>query len=105
MRLRLAELQELDNEARKIRTKKLQNGYEEVDRVLYHQRLPFVPKIIWTELINQHYNNFLVEHFDVNKTKDLIGRKYYWPSLQRDIEVYVKGSDLCLGLKAVKYKP
>ena len=51
MRLRLAELQESDEEARRIRAEGL-NGYEELDGVLHHQGLPFVPEVIRTELIS-----------------------------------------------------
>ena len=36
MRLRFSELQESDDEARKIRVEGLKNDYEEVDGVLYH---------------------------------------------------------------------
>ena len=104
MRLWLAELQELDEEARRIRAKGL-NGYKELNRVLYHQGLSFIPEIIWTKLISWHHDNPLAEHFSIDKTKDLVGQKYYWPSLQRDIEAYVKGCDVCLSSKAVRHKP
>ena len=76
MRLRLAELQESDEEARRIRAEGL-NGYEELDGVLYHQGLLFVPKAIQTEIISQHHNDPLAEHFGINKTKNLVGQKYY----------------------------
>ena len=47
MRLRLAELQESDEEARKIRaTGELKEGWEDSDEVLHHQGLFFVPEII-----------------------------------------------------------
>ena len=47
MRLRLPELQESDDEVRRIwATGELQDGYKEVDGVLHHQRLQFIPKII-----------------------------------------------------------
>ena len=105
MRLRLLELQESDNEARKIRAEGLKNDYEEVDGVLHHQGLPFVPEAIRTELISRHHDDPLAGHFGIDKTKDLVGRKYYWPSLQKDIEAYVKGCDVCLGSKAVRHKP
>ena len=105
MRLKLLELQESDNEARKIRAEGLKDNYEEVDRVLHHQGLPFISKAIWIELISQHFNNLLAEHFGIDKTKDLVSRKYYWPSLWKDIEAYVKGYDVCLGSKAVRHKP
>ena len=45
MRLRLAELQESDEEARRIKAEGL-NEYEELDGILYHQGLPFVPEAI-----------------------------------------------------------
>ena len=103
MRLGLAELQESDKEARKIRAEGL-NGYEELDRVLYHQELPFVSEAIWIEIISRNYDNPLAGHFSINKTKDLIDQKYYWPSLRKDIGAYVKSFDVYLGSKAVRYK-
>ena len=66
--------------------------------------LSFVLETIQTELISWHYDDPWVGHFDIKKTNELVGRKYYWPSLQRDIKVYVKGCDVCLGLKAVRHK-
>ena len=52
MRLRLLKLQESDDEARKIRAEGLKDNYEEVDGVLHHQGLPFIPEAIRTELIS-----------------------------------------------------
>ena len=78
MRLRLAELQESDKEARKVRaTGKLQAGWEDINGVLHHQGLPFVPEAIRIELISQHHNDPSASHFGIDKTKELIGRKYY----------------------------
>ena len=76
MRLRLAELQESNKKAWKIRAKGL-NRYKDVDRVLYHQRLLFVPEIIQIKLISRYYNDLLADHFDINKTGELISKKYY----------------------------
>ena len=104
MRLRLAELQESDKKAWKIKAQGL-NGYKKLNRVLYHQGLPFVSEVIRTELISWHHDNFLARYFGINKTKDLVSRKYYWPSVQKDIEAYVKGCDVSLSLKAVRYQP
>ena len=80
------------------------NGYEELDRVLYHQGLPFVPEVIRIEIISRYHNDTLVRHFGIDKTKDLVSQKYYWLSLRRDIEAYIKGCDVCLGSKAVRHK-
>ena len=46
MRLRLAELQKSDAEAQKIRVEELKEGWEDVNMVLHHQGLLFVPEII-----------------------------------------------------------
>ena len=73
--------------------------------MLYHQGLLFVPEVIWTKLISRHHNNPLVSHFGINKTRELIGRKYYWPSFRNDVEAYVKGCNVCLALKTVRHKP
>ena len=102
MRLRLVELQKSDNKAQKIRAEGLKNGYKEVDGILHHQGLSFIPEAIQTKLISWHHDNPLAGHFDINKTKELVGQKYYWLSFQRDIEAYVKGCDVCLTLKAVR---
>ena len=105
MRLRFLELQESDKEAQKIRVEEPKSDYEEVDGVLHHQRLPLVPEVIQTELISRHHYNPLIRHFGINKTRELVGRKYYWTSLKRDVESYVQGYDDCLTLKAVCHKP
>ena len=78
MRLRLAELQESDDEAQKLRaTEELQEGWTDIDGVLHHQGLPFVTEIIQTELISRHHDDLLAGHFGINKTRELIGWKYY----------------------------
>ena len=105
IKLRLAELQESNNKAHKIRAKGLKNKDEEVDRILHHQKLPFIPKTIQIELISWYHDDFLAGHFGIDKTKELVSRKYYWLSLQRDIQAYVKGCNVCLASKAVRHKP
>ena len=58
-----------------------------------------------TELISQYHNNLLTGNFDINKTRELIGRKYYWLSFKKNVQAYVKGGNICLLSKAIKYKP
>ena len=103
MRLKLQELQEEDDQAKKIRANK-PKGWEESDGVLQYQDLPYVPKIIRTELISRLHDDPLARHFGIEKTRELIARKYYWPSLRRNVEDYVKRCDVCLASKAVRHK-
>ena len=47
MRLRLSELQESDPETQELKSKEqLPDGWEDIDGILYHQGLPFVPETI-----------------------------------------------------------
>ncbi len=73
--------------------------------MLYCQGLLYVPKVIRSELISRHHDDPLVGHFAIEKTCKLIARKYYWPTLQRDVEAYVKECDVCLASMAVHHKP
>ena len=104
IRLRLQELQEEDAEAKKIRTEK-RKSWEEIDGVLHHQGLPYVPELIRTELISRHHDDPLAGHFGIKKTRELVARKYYWKTLRHDVETYVKRCDVCLASKAVRHKP
>ena len=81
------------------------NRYKDIDEVLYYKRLLFISEIIQTELFSCYHDNFLASHFDIDKTRKLIVWKYYWLSLKKDVEAYVKGCNVCLILKAVKHKP
>ena len=56
-------------------------------------------------MISRHHNDPFAEHFGIDKTRELVNRKYYWPSLRKDVEAYVRGCNICLALKTVKYKP
>ena len=104
MNLRLPELQDNDKEAKVLRVGGLPKGWEKVERMLQYQGLPYVPEIIHSEVISRHHDDPLEEHFGINKTRELVGRKYYWPSLRRDVESYVWGCDVCLTSKAIRHK-
>ena len=106
MRLKLQELQEEDEQAQKLRAEQpIKDGWESIDGVLHHQGLPYVPEIIWIELISRHHDNQLAGHFGIEKIRKLVTRKYYWPTLCHNVDNYVKGCDICLASKAVRHKP
>ena len=106
MRLHFSELQENDEEAKLLREAAgLPEGWEDVEGVLQYQGLPYVPEIIRSKVISRHHNDPLAEHFGIDKTRELVGRKYYWPGLKRDVKSYVQGCDVCLASKAVRHKP
>ena len=101
MRLRLPDLQGDNNQERKLRAADLSKRCEDIEGMLKYRGLPYIFEIIQSELISQHHNNPLADHFGIDKTLKLIAKKYYWPTLCRDVEVYVKGCNICLASKAV----
>ncbi len=103
--MRLSALQKDDKEAMKLSSEGLPEGWEDIKQVLHYQDLLYVPKVIRSELISRHHDNPLAGHFGIEKTRELIARKYYWPTLRRDVEAYVKGCDVGLASKAVCHKP
>ncbi len=84
MRMRLPELQDDDKEAMKLRSEGLPEGWEDIEQVLHYQDLPYVPKVIRSELISRQHDDPLAGHFGIEKTQELIARKSYWPTLRRD---------------------
>ncbi len=73
--------------------------------MLHYQGLLYVPKVIRSKLISGHHDNALAGHFGIEKTRELIARKYYWPMLQQDVEAFVKGCYVYLTSKIVCLKP
>ena len=80
-------------------------GWKEVEGVLQYQGLPYVPEIIRSKVISRHHDDPLAGYFGIDKTRELVGRKYHWPSLRKDVENYVRGCDVCLTSKAIRHKP
>lgn len=56
------------------------------------------------ELIHWYHNDLLASDFRIEKTRKLIAQKYYWYTLEYDVEIYVKGCDIYLALKIVRDK-
>ena len=104
IKLRPQELQTKDEQARKTRAE-YSEGWDNIDGVLYHQGLPYVPQIIRTEFINRHHDNPLAGHFEIEKIQKLVTQKYYWPMLRHDVKDYVRGCNVYLASKAIRHKP
>ena len=105
MRLRLPELQDNDKEAKALRTAGPPEDWEDVEGVVQYRGLPYVPEIIRSEVISRHHDDPLAGHFGIDKTRELVARKYYWPTPCRDVKTYVRGCDVCLAFKAICHKP
>lgn len=63
-----------------------------------------MPDIIRHKVIIKYYNDLLAGYFGSKKTRKLMAKKYFWPSLRKDVKEYIKSYDICLASKVVKYK-
>ena len=52
------------------------------------------------DIIITNHDHPIAQHPSIKQTHNLIMSKYYWPTLQKDIEIYVKGCDTCQKVKA-----
>ena len=105
MRLQLPKLQDDDEKVKILRASGLPEDWEDVERVFQYRELTYVPKIICSKVISYHHNHPLVGHFGIDKTGELVGQKYYWPNLRKDIKNYDRGCDICLTSKTICHKP
>ncbi len=101
----LLDLQDDNREAIKLRSERLSEGWEDIKQVLHYQGLLYIPKVIRLELISMYHDDPLAGHFGIEKTRELIARKYYWPMLRQNVKAYVKDCNVYLTSKAVCHKP
>ena len=88
-----------------MKTGGLPDGLEDAKGFLQYRGLLYIPEIICSKVISCHHNDHLAGHFGIDKTKELVGQKYYWPNLKKDVKTYVRGCDVCLTSKAICHKP
>lgn len=70
-------LQDNIAKANKLRVEKLSKNKKDIERVLYHQGLSYIPEILYFNFINYYYKNLLAGYFEIDKMHKLITRKYY----------------------------
>lgn len=56
------------------------------------------------EVICRHHNDLVVDHFGIDKTRELVTQKYYLSSFQYNVKAYIKACDIHLAANAIKHK-
>ena len=51
--------------------------------------------IMKTKMLRLHYDDFLIKHFEIKKTRSLLQRKFYWLRMLKDIKEYIQNCDVC----------
>lgn len=70
--LRLPELQKNNLETKKLRNKNLSKGGEDVKSIFQYYDLLYIMEIIYFKVIRRQYDNTLMRHFGIDKTREQI---------------------------------
>jgi hypothetical protein len=62
-------------------------------------------KSLIQELLYLYYNNQFSGHWGIEKTKELLECKFYWPSLATDVREYVLSCQVCQNIAIPRHKP
>mmetsp|Transcript_14408 Transcript_14408/g.58372 ORF Transcript_14408/g.58372 Transcript_14408/m.58372 type:complete len:195 (-) Transcript_14408:673-1257(-) len=68
-------------------------GFRRRDDLLYRYYCICVPENLRNDLLRSYHDEPTGGHFGITKTISLLKRKYYWPTLKRDIEDVLRTDD------------
>ncbi len=74
-------------------------------KLLHHKNKIYIlsDKVIKNELIKLHHDNVLVEHYEVDRTINLLFRKYYWVNIMNNVWEYVALYAVCLRIQVLRH--
>ena len=77
------------------------------DGILLYKGRMVVPnqRSLVHELVRLHHDEQSAGHWGVQKTLELLQRKFKWEGMQQDVEEYVQTCPVCQGNAAPKHKP
>jgi len=56
----------------------------------FHAILILDKAFLKEELLRLHYDDSLIKHFEIKKTRILISKKFYWFRITLNIDAYIK---------------
>ena len=77
------------------------------DGLLRYGKAIYVPDggAVREELIRKCHDDVLAGHFGVDKTLELLKRKYHWHGMATEVSDYVKTCDICQRVKVYRHRP
>ena len=79
--------------------------WKESGDVLYYEGKPYIPETLRTEIMARHHDDPLAGPLGIEKTQELLTRKYHWDTIKVDVEKYVDACDVCMRSKSQRHKP
>ena len=89
--------------------------WDDTDEVLKYQGRLYLPAVVRSDLVARNHDDPLAGHFGVEKTLELLQRKYYWPNsgddadaapgMRQFVREYCESCAICKRSKAPRHKP
>jgi hypothetical protein len=76
----------------------------ENDLLRWENKWYIFSKFLKRELLKQNHDDSYVDHFEHEKTFDLLKRKYFWNNMSKNVKKYVDIYSTCHRIKFVKHK-
>ncbi len=72
-------------------------GISKEDGLLHYDGHVYVPRkaSLRGEIISRSHDHITAGHPGIEKTKELILHKFWWPKIKKDVKAYVKGCETC----------
>jgi hypothetical protein len=79
--------------------------HKENTQLIYRNRIYYVPSHdqLHLRILQMHHDPPAVGHPGRAKTLELIDRVYYWPTLRKDVERFVRNCYVCRRTKATRH--
>ncbi len=93
---------------KELGTDSSREGYSlSLESLLFYKNRVVVPsqKSLIQELLYLYHDDQLAGHWGIDKTKELIERKFYWPTLATDVREYVLTCNTCQNIAIPRHKP
>ena len=58
-----------------------------------------------SEILQRFHDDPLAGHFGVNRTEELIQRRFHWKKMRQEIQEYVRSCATCQGVVSRRHKP
>ena len=97
---------EMSKDSRKAVLKFLKHWIINSRELLLHNLTVYVflSTAVREKLMKIHHDNSYTNHFRIEKTTDLLWRKYYWQKLLKNMKNYVKTCNVCQHMKISCHK-
>ena len=91
------------------------SDWDDTNGVLRYQGRLYLPEVVRSDLVARNHDDPLAGHFGVEKTLELLQRKYYWPNpgddadaapgMRKFVREYCESCAICKRSKAPRHKP